>query len=233
MSEKILHVKIMLLGIALVFLLSGCLTLSPEVEKLVVEKPAEKPTHIIYFAYHHWHTSVVVEVASFAQQNLALVEHFHLANQKFVRVGWGDGDYFTGKSKTISTAAKALIASRYSAIQMLTYSELELRSIPSDRIVPLAVDEKGLRQLMQYLDDSVVKNVQGDALGLPSTMTDTGIFLQAKGHYGVFNNCNTWSGRALRVAGLPVSSRLTATGVFEQARKISELQRQAGLFRGP
>jgi uncharacterized protein (TIGR02117 family) len=225
-SEKTLHVKIMLLGIALVFLLSGCLTMSP-----AVEISADKPTHTIYFAYHHWHTSVIVEVSSLAKQNPKLVAHVNIENQKFVRLGWGDGDYFTGKSKTVGTAAKALIASRYSAMQMLTYSELELRDIPRDSIVPLAISEKGLQKLMKYLDDSIAKSAKGEAFILPSTSINAGIFLQAKDHYSVFNNCNTWSGRALRAAGLSVASRLTAKGVFEQARSVSAFQHQAGLFK--
>jgi uncharacterized protein (TIGR02117 family) len=218
----------MLLGISLSFLLSGCLTMPP-----ATQIPVDKPRHIIYFAYHHWHTSVIVEVSSFAKHHPKLIAHLNHEHQKFVRFGWGDGDYFTGKSKTVGTAAKALIASSYSAIQMLSYSEPELHEIPRDSIVPLAISEEGLRQLVTYLDNSIAKNKQGDALPLSAMTVDAGIFFQANGHYGVFNNCNTWSGRALRAAGLPVANRLTLTakGVFEQAQKISAFQHRAGVFK--
>jgi uncharacterized protein (TIGR02117 family) len=218
--QKTLSLGLILLSL---FLTSSCVTFGP-----TIEIPTRNTDHIIYFAFRHWHTSVIVETKRFSKQNPKLLAA--LDDQKYLRIGWGDGDYFTGKSKTFGAATKALVASSYSAVQMLTYSEQELREIPRETILPLAISDRGMRLLLNYIEESIAVDEHGNVLRLPSLAIDTGIFFKARGHYSVFSNCNTWSAQALRIAGLPVASRLTAQNVFKQARKISDLQREAGLF---
>ena len=189
--------------------------------------PITNTKHTIYFVYRKWHTSIVLDAKRLALASPKLAED--LRGEQFARIGWGDGDYFTGKSKNWSTATKALVASHHSALQLLTYGN-DLSDIPAQTIVPLAISEQGLHQLIHHIDTSIGVDGQNTALRLPAHVADTGVFFQATGHYSFFNNCNTWSSQALRLAGLPIANRLTAQGVFEQAREISRIQAQTGLF---
>ncbi len=209
--------------IFLLWLVAGCANL-PSANAI----PIANTKHIIYFVYRKWHTSIVLDAEPLATQSVKLAED--LRGEKFARIGWGDGDYFTGKSKTWGTAATALVASHYSALQLLTYGDEFLTEIPPETIVALAISDDGLQQLIHYIDTSIAVDEKNNALRLQAHVADTGIFFQATEHYSFFNNCNTWSGQALRLAGLPVANRLTAQGVFAQAREISRIQSQAGLF---
>ncbi len=209
--------------IFLAWLVAGCASL-PKASAI----PITNTNHIIYFVYRKWHTSIVLDAKSLATQSAKLADD--LPGAKFARIGWGDGDYFTGKSKTWSTAATALVASHYSALQLLTYGDELLTEIPTETIVALAINDNGLQQLIHYIDSSIAVDEKNKAQRLQAYAADTGIFFQATEHYSFFNNCNTWSGQALRLAGLPVANRLTAQGVFAQAREISRIQSQAGLF---
>ena len=213
-----------LIIIFLAAFLHGCAS-SPRAKDV----PVANVQHKIYFIYRSWHTSILFDAKALATQSPLLAKK--LQAEKFARIGWGDGDYFTGKSKTWGTAAKALVASKYSAIQLLTYDYDPFEEIPADTIVPLMVSEEGFRNLSRYINTSFALDAQGNLSPLIANGEATGEFFQAKGHYGAFSNCNTWSGQALRAAGLPVSSRLTARGVFDQARSISIIQAQAGLFK--
>lgn len=225
---------------ALVFMvvivaLSGCASNPPP-----AAVPLDNVQQRIYLVYRNWHTSIVVDAAQLERYSPRLAgDSFWLAanvhQEKFVRVGWGDGDYFTGKSKSWGSATRALLASNYSALQLLSYSEQGLQQIPPATIVPLAISDKGLQQLIAYVDASLATDSSGAIVPLPGVAVDgldIGIFFKANSHYSLFNNCNTWTGRALQLAGLPFADRLTAQGVFKQARAISEIQARAGLFKG-
>ncbi len=203
-------------------LLASC-TSTPPVKKI----PTVGAKHTVYFIYRGWHTSILLDAKLLAAQNPQLSAD--LKGQRYARIGWGDGEYFTGKSKSTGTAAKALVASGYSAVQLLTYDYDPFEEIPPETLVPLALTDEGLNRLIAYLGDSIAVDSLGKLERLPAFGEATGVFFKSKHHYGLFNNCNSWSANALRTAGLPVSSRLTAQGVFDQARFISQWQQEQRL----
>ena len=205
-------------------LLSGCASV-PSTKDV----PVANTKHTIYFIYRGWHTSILLDAKSLS----LLVPQLEadLKNQKYARVGWGDGDYFTGKNKSLTSATKALVASSYSAMQFLAYDYEPFAEISAETRVPISISDQGLRDLASYIRNSVKVDASGQLVRLPVFGHTMGLFFQAKDSYGVFNNCNTWSAHALRVAGLPIATRLTAQGVFRQARYISKVQTEHGLFK--
>jgi uncharacterized protein (TIGR02117 family) len=215
---------LLLVFLSSIFLLAGCATM-PSAKKI----PIANTKHTIYFIYRGWHTSILLDAKILAAQNPQLASD--LVGQTYARIGWGDGDYFTGKNKSTTTAAKALVASGYSAVQLLAYDYEPFEEIPVETIVPLALTDQGLQELVRFLGDSIAQDENGRPIRLPAFGDAMGSFFRSKDHYSLFSNCNTWSGRALRAAGLPVSTRLTAQGVFAQARFISHYQQEYGLFK--
>lgn len=206
------------------FFLSGCVSMPP-----VKNIPVANTKNTIYFIYRGWHTSILIDAKFLATQTPQLAAD--LKGQMYARVGWGDGDYFTGKNKSFGSATKALVASGYSAIQLLAYDYEPFAEIPVETRVPLAVTDQALRDLTTYISNSIKTDEQGKFVRLPAFGDAMGSFFQANNSYSIFSNCNTWSGKALRSADLPVASRLTAQGVFEQAKFISEVQSKSGLFK--
>ena len=191
--------------------------------------PVANTEHTIYFIYREWHTSILIDAKTVALHSRYLQQE--AVNQRYIRIGWGDGNYFTGKSKTFGSATKALIASSHSALQVIAYAQPPFSSIPPETRVPIVITDKGMRKLIRSLDKSFALDESGLVIPLQAYVTDAGNFYQASGHYSLFSNCNTWSGRALQAAGLPVRSglQLTAQSIFEQARAISEYQQALGL----
>lgn len=206
------------------FFLVGCAGMPPK-----QNIPVSNTKHTVYFIYRGWHTSILLDAKLLAAKNPQLASE--LEGQTYARIGWGDGDYFTGKNKSTVAAARALIASGYSAVQLLAYDNEPFAEIPADTLVPLAITEEGMDKLVTYLGSSIALDSHGKPVYLSAYGDSMGTFFQSKDHYSVFSNCNTWSGNALRAAGLPVANRLTAGGVFEQAKFISWWQREQGLFK--
>ncbi len=212
-----------LLAYALLLLQFACSSL-PDTKKI----PSQHASQQIHFIYREWHTSILLTAEAVRAHSRFL--QAEAQGTQYIRVGWGDGDYFTGKNKSFGTATKALFLSQYSALQVLSYERSPFADIPAETRVPLAITEPGLRQLIRYIDDSFVLDGVQQPIPLQAYGEGVGHFYQAQGRYGLFSNCNTWSGRALQAAGLPVRSRLqlTAQSVFEQAKAISDFQQRNG-----
>jgi hypothetical protein len=126
------------------------------------------------------------------------------------------------------TATRALIASPYSAIQVIGYTADPFARIPAETLVPLHITDDAMRGFVTYLDASFARGDANNLLPLPGYVENSGVFFEASERYGLFYTCNTWSSNALRAAGLPIRGafNLTAQSVFEQARAISDYQQQ-------
>jgi uncharacterized protein (TIGR02117 family) len=182
-------------------------------------------SHTIYFIYRSWHTSLLIDATTLAGLSQHLKQDAQ--DQEYIRVGWGDGDYFTGKNKTRWSATKALFISGYSALQVLPYEDSPfIDELTAGTWVPLRISEKGMQHLVKYIDASLALDEDKKTIPLKAYASNTGSFYQANKHYSLLTNCNTWSGKALQAAGLPIKStlRLTAKSVFAQAKAISEAQ---------
>jgi uncharacterized protein (TIGR02117 family) len=183
----------------------------------------------LWLVYRDWHTSLLIDGELFRRYSSQWQRHPSLQLQlqaaRVVRVGWGDGDYFTGKSKSTGTATLALFASSHSALQFIGYDHDPLPAIPAQTRTPLRVSEADIAALVAYVDASLRQDA-GALVPLQSYVADAGVFFESNKSYGLFNNCNTWSGEALQSAGLPVRSalHLTPSSIFEQAQNITALQ---------
>jgi uncharacterized protein (TIGR02117 family) len=216
-----------LLAVLLLLLTTACAT-RPDVAAI----PLNETPHTIYYIYRDWHTSVMLDAVTY--RNLSKLPAINtsldteVAPAGYVRIGWGDGDYYTGKNTSVVTATRALIASSYSAIQVIGYTADPFARIPEETRVPLRITDQAMRELVTYLDASFAQGDTGNLLPLQGYVENSGVFFEASQRYGLFNTCNTWSSNALRAAGLPIRGalNLTAQSVFEQARMISTYQQQ-------
>lgn len=205
-------------------LMAGCTGLDPH------KIPLEDAPHRLHLVYKGWHTSLLVEAEPLLRHSPRLAADFE--GQRYIRLGWGDGDYFTGVSKSWRTATKALVASDYSALQALAYDFEPFDQIPAHTRVPLALSEEGMAGLAAFIEASIALDAQGEPVHLPPSKTNDNLFYLASHRYSLVYNCNTWSAQALQRAGLPVASRgrVTAGSVFRQAARISAVQAERGLF---
>jgi uncharacterized protein (TIGR02117 family) len=215
---------LVLVALSCLLLLGACRSLPDPVDVAFAPDDAT-----LWLVYRDWHTSLLIDGDLFRQYSREWQRHpslqLELEAARVVRVGWGDGDYFTGKSKSTGTAARALFASNQSALQFIGYETDPLPSIPSETRTSLRVSEADIAALVAYVDASLAE-AEGKLIPLQSYVENAGVFFESDKSYGLFNNCNTWSGEALQSAGLPVRSalHLTPSSIFEQAQAITVLQ---------
>jgi len=202
--------------------LFGCATQAP-VQAVAVESVP----HRIHVVQTGWHTSLIVEADALRQYSPRLQKDFQ--QQRYLRIGWGDGDYFTGKNKHWTSATRALFASGYSALQVLAYNYEPWAELANENQAEVAITEEGLRKLAGFIEQSIAVDKSGAVTYLEPTKHNDNVFYLAAPRYGLLSNCNTWSVQALREAGLPVRGlNLTSSRVYQQVKRISTIQQDAG-----
>nr|WP_315256768.1 DUF2459 domain-containing protein [uncultured Duganella sp.] len=187
--------------------------------------PAEATPHTVYLVQFGWHTALMLDGPATLARSTRLGTDFSAT--PYLMVGWGDGEYFVSEHAPWSKAVKALVASEYPALQVGARSTNPPLGAQAHDVVALAISERGFQQLVEYIDRSIATDADGKLIYLGNPAQHPDRFYRATGNYSVFNNCNSWISDALRIAGLPISSfNLTARGVFEQAQRISALQKE-------
>lgn len=211
-------------GIALGWL-GGCAT-SPAMREL--PPPGER--HIIYVTHKDWHTNLLVESAALLPHAPQLARDF--LGTRFLRIGWGDGDYYPSDNPSMGMGARALVASRYPALRVMGFTGDPRPVTPAGTIMPLAISSQGMRTLAKQLEDSIERDTHGRPTLLGTPVPGQDVYYRSKGRYSLFNTCNTWTSRSLQSAGIPISPalRLTQSSVMKQVRAISLQQAQAGAF---
>lgn len=203
--------------------LIGCAS-QPQVSAI----PVQDAPHLIHVVQTGWHTSLIVPADALQASSPRLQQDFH--DQRYLRLGWGDGDYFTGKNKHWTGATRALFASGYSALQVLAYNYEPWAELVSENHAVVAVTDEGMKTLAFFIERSIARDDKGNVVFLEPTKANDNVFYLAAPRYGLLSNCNTWSVDALRQAGLPVRGlNLTATRVYQQVRQISAIQQVAGV----
>jgi len=211
----------LLVLLAFIVLQAGCAGVPQR-----ADLPKESTPHTIYVVQYGWHTALLFDGPSILARSKKLAADFH--DHQYVLVGWGDGEYFVTEHPPWSKAVKALVASDYPALQVGGRDSNPPLGAQARDTISLQITERGYQHLVDYVDGSIAANPEGKPIYLGKQAGNPDRFYQATGNYSLFNNCNSWISEALRAADLPISSfNLTARGVFEQAERISALQKEA------
>jgi hypothetical protein len=158
---------------------------------------------LFYLTYHTWHTSLLIPARWFRDQSPQLAP---LAEGLlWVRIGFGDGDYFTGVRKSTWHATLALFASRYAALQWLDYAESPFGDVTADERV--ALKATNIPALIAFITETIAFNDSQQPRQLYNPDTDSGLFFLAKPDYSLAYTCNSWTAQALRAAGISLPAK--------------------------
>lgn len=210
--------------ISCMLLLGGCVSTLPLNDTLINHSDRH-----IYVISEKWHSSILVKVEDVLPYATTLSSE--LLPYQYVCFGWGDGDYFTGKDKSIPTALKALVNSDYSALQVLGYYGNALSQFDASDKTPVAISQEGMQRLMEFVEASLLYH-NYSPVPLHAFEENTGVFFQGVENYSAKNNCNTWVSRALQAAGLPLKREnfVHSDTIFNQVKTITDYQRSHGVL---
>jgi uncharacterized protein (TIGR02117 family) len=135
-------------------------------------------------------------------------EHFRgdVADAAFVAVGWGDRGFFVETPRWADLKCSTLINALFLPSESVLHVEYLHEVEPGEGMQEVLVTRERYRQLVTFVRAAVGAT---DERGAAKTATEVSYgpvdrFYSSHGSYHLFNNCNQWTGRGLKRAGVPV-----------------------------
>lgn len=206
----------------LVFLvLLGCATAAPP-----TPPQQEHPRHI-YVVSHGWHVGIVVPRDDIPPH--LWPEHRELPPSVYIEVGWGDQAFYQAPKGTLSLLLRAALKPTPSVLHLVWFDQPVPQYFPASEIIEVGVTQHGFEALGRFIATAYHRDVRGTTVSLGPGLYGTSAFYQARGKYHLFNTCNTWTAKALRAAGCPMSSTgiLTASHIMARAKTCGRLVRRS------
>ncbi len=194
--------------------------------------PESGPLRDVWVVRHGWHTRIAVRRADV--DPLIWPESQALGPVAYVEVGWGDRDFYPADDPSIWDAIDAVIRPTPAALHVGGFDPPPPAFLPGNAMVRVPVPAESFERLTRYLHDSYERTAAGDPIAIRPGYYPRSRFYLATGSYHAFNTSNTWTARALQVAGAPVTpaGTVTAGRVMAQARRIGQAIQPAGAGRG-
>lgn len=217
-------------GVRSLFVVGACLALSSACAGPVhglYPPPDGDPIRVVYVISHGWHTGMAVRTEDIPAD--LWPEHRDFAGFEYVEVGWGDRDFYMAPQGTLWLALRAVFWPTESVLHVVGFNGPVDRAFPPGEIVEIRVSDRGLRELAAFVQDAYAKTPSGELVRIGPGQHPGSQFYLAREKYFLLKTCNTWTARALRSAGVPVTPifAMTAGSLMEQARNIGRVVRPA------
>ncbi|MGH7312978.1 MAG: DUF2459 domain-containing protein [Candidatus Rokuibacteriota bacterium] len=181
---------------------------------------------------HGWHVGLAMRRADVSPA--IWPESTELADVRFIEVGWGDGDFYPAATGTIGLALKAAFFSASSVLHVAGFDLPVAEFFAGTPLVEIALSARGFDALSRFIHEAYAQDARGELVKVAPALYGRGSFYLATGRYHALANSNTWTARALRAAGCPVTPAwaLTAGNVLWQVRRFGLVIPTAGASGG-
>jgi len=176
----------------------------------------------VYLVSHGWHVGLVVRrtdaTAAYWPEQDAFTDAVYL------EVGWGDAGFYRSPDPGLGTLLKAGLWPTDSVLHIVGFRRSVTAYFPESEILRLELPQAGVEAMAAFIHAAYARDEEGRVMALGPGLYGESRFYAGRDRYHVFNNCNTWTARALQAAGLPVrpADVVTAADLFEQARPFGK-----------
>ena len=217
------HRKSYRLIILMIFplLFGGCL--SP-VKDLYPENIEER-TVPIFIVSHGWHAGIAIESEYIHH---LLPNHSRIPDTKFLKFGWGDYRYYSDSDAGFWLMLRAAMLPTRSTLHVVGFDMPIERYFFNSRVIRIQITEQGAEELGKYISERFYRDSGGDVLFQADGLYTNSAFFRARGLYYMPKTSNSWTARALRKTGYPITPiyGLTSGNVMKQASKDGEWIRE-------
>ena len=176
----------------------------------------------VWLVRHGWHTRVAVARADVDPS--IWPESGELGDVRYLEVGWGDRDFYPNRSPSLWDAIDPIIRCTPAALHVGGFDRPPAESLPDTPIVRIRVSAEGFARLTRFIHEHYVHLGDGAPVRIRPGFYPRSWFYLARGRYHVLANSNSWTLRALRAAGAPVTPwwAVTAGSAIAQAEQFGE-----------
>jgi uncharacterized protein (TIGR02117 family) len=132
---------------------------------------------------------------------------------RYLLVGWGDEAFFRSNGDDLGLGVRALLPGGAVTMHLIAGgAPIESFYIP-ESVTPIALSHAGVAALARRLADTLVLDSGGRAqIIAPGHGGRRSWFLKARGEFDLFQVCNQWTARTLRLAGINLNAAFLYTG---------------------
>lgn len=192
-------------------------------KKELFPPPPGAPTERIWVVSHGWHTGLVLPVA--ALPHAACPEIVQNVTTPFVEIGWGDEGFYRAPQITVLLTLDAIFIPDPSVLHVVDVPVPPHQYFDRSTVVAVELSQSGFMELVSFVCERFSRKGAEPAEPLGPGIYGKSRFFRAEGLYYFPKTCNTWTARALRRAGLPMSwwYSLTASNVIYQLRGVGKV----------
>ena len=167
------------------------------------------PTRPVWVVAPGWHSGLVVRRADLPDDLFPESADFPKAT--YLEVGWGDREYYRARDPGLWLALRAALVPGPSVLHVAGFRESPAAYFAPGEVRRIDLPEPAFRDLAAYLHRSIHRSGKARASPLGPGLYGDSRFYEAEGRFHLFNNCNAWTARGLRAAGLPAVPALAVT----------------------
>ncbi len=189
--------SLIILSIAL---LTGC---TKSISEFYPPDPERTDNKTVYIVNHGLHTGIVLPKQDAAPYMHAFND---FKSARYLEIGWGDEIYYQTDPNTLWMGIRALFWPTDSVLHVAALQTDPIAYFNNNKVLGLKLSKSGFIRLVEYIDSSFTLNKNRQVIRLQSGLYGTSKFYRAEEKFHLFNNCNTWSARAIRSSGFPINT---------------------------
>tara|TARA_R100001143_G_scaffold37173_1_gene34666 strand:- start:12350 stop:12991 length:642 start_codon:yes stop_codon:yes gene_type:complete len=203
-----------LILLAFLLIFTGCL--SP-IQDLYPPNEEDRPVPV-YVVSHGWHAGIAIE-SKYIQH--LLPDHPKMPEGRILKFGWGDLRYYSEPDAGFGLMLRAALLPTRSVLHVVATDLPIERYFYTSRVIRIQISHAGAEQLGIFISDRFRRDEDGNIKFVADGLYSNSQFFEASGHYYLPKTSNTWTARALRQTGYPITPiyGLTSGNVIKQALK--------------
>ncbi|GIT97774.1 DUF2459 domain-containing protein [Sulfurovum sp. TSL1] len=212
------YLQNILLGLMVfsVTLLTGC---TKPISEFYPPGPGRTDNKTVYVVNHGLHTGIVLPKKDAASYMHAFND---FKSARYLEIGWGDEIYYQTDPNTLWMGIRALFWPTDSVLHVAALQTDPIAYFNNNKVLRLKLSKTGFIRLVEYIDSSFTLNKNRQVIRLGNGLYGTSRFYRAEGKFHLFNNCNTWSARAISHSGFPINTCC----IFTADDLITQLERR-------
>jgi uncharacterized protein (TIGR02117 family) len=201
-----------------VLIISGCLR---PVSELYPEDEEQRP-HPVYILSHGWHVGIAIESHHIIDY---IPDHERLPITEFLKFGWGDNKYYPHQDPGFGLLLRAALLPTRSVLHVVGIDIPVENFFAGSDIIKVKVSDDGMNRLTEFIVGRFRLNDQNGITFVADGYHRNSAFFEATGRYFVPKTSNTWTARALRQTGAPITPffAVTSGNVIYQSRQFGEV----------
>ncbi|MEX0770724.1 MAG: DUF2459 domain-containing protein [Balneolaceae bacterium] len=204
--------------ILLIPLVTACLG---PVKELYPENPEQRNLPV-YLLRYSWHVGVVIE-AGHMRESLPSDQRFPQA--KYLEFGWGDHRYYPHPDPGFGLMLSAGLLPTKSVIHVVGMHVPPQSYFPNSDVIQIMVNKDGMERLAEFISSRFRRDPKGSLQFAADGLYPNSVFYKATGLYYFPKTSNTWTARALRKTGAPITPffAITSGNIIYQASQFGEV----------